>query len=275
MEPQEMYDSCVSELKSFVDAAGYSDVVIGLSGGIDSSVVTAMAVDAFDAEHVHGVMLPGPYSSEHSISDAEELASNLDIDTTTVSICEPFEAFENALANACRGELAGVAAENTQARCRMICIMALSNTYNWMMLNTGNKSEAMVGYSTLYGDTAGAYAPIGGLYKSDVYAVARFRNDQAQFKDELPPIPENVLEKPPSAELSFGQSDEDCLGITYAMLDRILVMAMEKKLSVEEIVSEGGFSTDQVKSVLDRVERYAYKRALEPPFPQTDFYEVT
>ncbi len=274
MKPREMYESCVHELKSFVNAAGFADVVIGLSGGIDSSVVATMAVDALGADHVYGVLLPGPYSTEHSIDDAEELASNLEVETTTVSICEPFEAFEHALASACGGELSGVAAENTQARCRMICIMALSNTYDRMMLNTGNKSEAMMGYSTLYGDTAGAYAPIGGLYKSDVYNVARFRNDQAQHNGEIPPIPENVLIKPPSAELSFGQSDEGCLGITYAMLDKILVMAIEEKMSVDEIVSSGEFNADQVESVLNRVERYAYKRAAEPPFPQTVFYDA-
>lgn len=207
MQPSEMYRICTGALRDYVTGAGFTDVVIGLSGGIDSSVVAVMAADALGADHVHGVLLPGPYSSEHSFFDAEELARNLHIETRTISICEPFEAFERVLGAACGGELSGLAAENTQARCRMTCLMALSNAHDWMMLNTGNKSESMTGYSTLYGDTAGAFAPMGGIYKTDVYAVARWRNDCALELGEIAPIPENVLVKPPSAELSADQSD--------------------------------------------------------------------
>ncbi len=223
MQPCDMYRICTDELRDFVTGAGFADVVIGLSGGIDSSVVAVMAVDALGAGHVHGVLLPGPYSSEHSIVDAEELARNVRIDVRTVSICEPYEAFERVLARACGGELSGLAAENTQARCRMVCLMALSNAYGWMLVNTGNKSEAMMGYSTLYGDTAGAFAPLGGLYKTDVYALARWRNERALERGDVAPIPENVLLKAPSAELSLDQSDEGSLGIDYATLDRILI----------------------------------------------------
>ena len=178
MEPLEMYDACTAALGSFLRDAGFSEVVIGLSGGMDSSLVAVMAADALGAAHVHGVMLPGPYSSESSIDDAEALAANLGIEVRTVSICEPFEAFESVLARACGGALSGLAAENTQARCRMVCLMALSNAHGWLMLNTGNKSEACMGYSTLYGDTAGAFAPLGGVYKTDVFAMARARNRQ-------------------------------------------------------------------------------------------------
>ncbi len=272
MQPQQMYEICVDALKDYTHDAGFQDVVLGLSGGIDSSVTAVMAVDAFGADHVHGVLLPGPFSSEHSVSDAKASADSLCIRTDMVSICEPFKAFEQVLEDPCGGELVGTAAENTQARCRMICLMALSNTYDWMMLNTGNKSEAMMGYSTLYGDTAGAFAPLGGLYKTDVYAVARWRNDHAKQTETLLPIPENVLTKPPSAELSLGQSDEKSLGISYEALDQILIMAFEHSMTIDDIVDKSNFSYDQVNNVVKRAASYAFKRALEPPYPQADFY---
>lgn len=272
MQPQQMYQACVDALRDYVDAAGFEDVVIGLSGGIDSSVVAVMAVDAFGADHVHGVLLPGPYSSDHSVDDAEALAANLGIDVRTVSICEPFEAFEHVLARACGGELAGLAAENTQARCRMVCLMAISNARGWMMLNTGNKSEACMGYSTLYGDTAGAFAPMGGVYKTDVYAMARWRNRRAAERGEVLPVPVNVFVKPPSAELAPNQSDEDSMGIDYATLDRILVEHVERGCDAAELVS-AGFDAAQVDYVVARTRSYAFKRALEPPYPAARFYE--
>lgn len=212
MNPQQMYEACTDALGAFVRSAGFTDVVIGLSGGMDSTLVAVMAHDALGADHVHGVMLPGPYSSESSIDDAEALAANLGISNITVPICEPFEAFEAVLARACGGALIGLAAENTQARCRMVCLMALSNAHGWLMLNTGNKSEAAMGYSTLYGDTAGAFAPLGGVYKTDVFAMARWRNRRAVEEGTCGPIPVNVFVKPPSAELAPDQEDEKSLG---------------------------------------------------------------
>lgn len=271
VQSQEKYETCVSALKSYADTAGFSDAVIGLSGGIDSAVIAVMSVDAFGADHVHGVLLPGPYSSEHSVEDAQELADNLGIAAQTVSILEPFEAFERVLAKACGGELTGLAAENTQARCRMVCLMALSNQFGWMLVNTGNKSEAMMGYSTLYGDTAGAFAPMGGLYKTDVYAVGRWRNEQAAREGRTPPIPESIFAKPPSAELAPDQQDEKSLGISYADLDEILVAAVEHGETVDEIVARG-FSEATVRETLATAERYAFKRAMEPPYPQNRFY---
>ncbi|WP_139651877.1 NAD(+) synthase [Raoultibacter phocaeensis] len=272
MGPHEKYAACVQGLKSYAANAGFTEAVIGLSGGIDSAVAAVMAADAFGAERVHGVLLPGPYSSDHSVDDAQQLADNLGIDAQTISILEPFEAFERVLAKACGGELKGLAAENTQARCRMVCLMALSNAYGWMLVNTGNKSEAMMGYSTLYGDTAGAFAPMGGLYKTDVYAVGRWRNEQALRAGEVPPIPENIFIKPPSAELAPDQQDEKSLGIAYSQLDRILVAQVEQGKSVEEIVREGIAAQETVLEVLATVERYAFKRAMEPPFPSDTFY---
>ncbi len=271
MQADERYELCVKALQEYAQNAGFSSALIGLSGGIDSAVTAVMAVDAFGADSVHGVLLPGPYSSDHSVEDAQELADNLGISTQTISILEPFEAFERVLARPCGGELSGLASENTQARCRMVCLMALSNKYGWMLVNTGNKSEAMMGYSTLYGDTAGAFAPMGGLYKTTVYEVGRWRNEQAHLRNEVPPIPERTFTKPPSAELAPGQQDEYSLGLSYAELDGILIAHMEQGVSVEELV-ERGFAREMVDDVLARAERYAYKRALEPPYPQVRCY---
>ena len=272
VENSERYRLCVNALKGFMDDAGFSDVVIGLSGGMDSSLVAVMCADALGADRVHGVLMPGPYSTDHSVDDALDLARNLGIRTRTVSIAEPYRAFEAALAEACGGKLSGLAAENTQARCRMVCLMALSNAYGWMLVNTGNKSEAMMGYSTLYGDTAGAFAPIGGLYKTDVFAVARWRNRQAEIAGEVPPIPEHVFVKPPSAELSPDQEDEKSMGIDYPTLDRLLKAHVDRGLDAAALVSEG-FDAADVERVLRTVRAAAFKRALEPPCPDATFYE--
>lgn len=271
MNPNQMYWECVESLKEYARNAGFSDCVIGLSGGMDSALVAVMCVDAFGAQHVHGYMMPGPYSTDHSLTDARELAQNLGIEAQVISILEPFEAFKKVLAQPCGGELKGLANENTQARCRMVCLMAMSNQYGWMLVNTGNKSEAMMGYSTLYGDTAGAFAPIGGLYKTTVYQVARARNEEAASKGEAPPIPDHVFTKPPSAELSPDQEDEKSLGIDYASLDRILIGYFEEGISCEGLVSDQQ-SIEEVQRIVRRAEGYAFKRALEPPYPSVRFY---
>ncbi len=271
MDAQKVYERCVGATRDFMTTAGFSDAVIGLSGGMDSSLVAVMAADALGPDHVHGVLLPGPYSSAHSVEDAQELADNLGIPSKTISICEPFEAFESVLRRACGGKLEGLAAENTQARCRMVCLMALSNAYGWLMLNTSNRSEAMMGYSTLYGDTAGAFAPIGGVYKTDVYVVARWRNNQAVQAGKAAPIPERVFEKAPSAELSPGQEDEKSLGIGYPTLDGILRLLNEGGCSPEEVVA-AGYQAELVEKVARTRSATAFKRALEPPF--VEVYEA-
>lgn len=272
MQSGEQYEACVEALKAYVQDAGFTDVVLGLSGGMDSTLVAVMCVDAFGAHRVHGVMLPGPYSSDHSLDDAHELADNLGIETSVISICEPYEAFKQVLAAPAGGELVGLAAENTQARCRMVCLMALSNAHRWMLVNTSNKSEAMMGYSTLYGDTAGAFAPLGGLYKTDVYALARWRNEESVRQGATPPIPSQVFTKPPSAELSPGQEDEKSMGIDYATLDRLLKAHVEQGLDCEELVA-AGFPRAEVERITATVAGTAFKRALEPPFPSAAFYE--
>ncbi len=266
MQVDEQHQLCLQGLKVYAHDAGFTDAVIGLSGGIDSSVVTTLCVEAFGAAHVHGVLLPGPYSSDHSVTDAQALAHNLGIATTVLPIIQAYEAFSELLAEACGGELTGLASENTQARCRMVCLMALSNAHGWMLVNTGNKSEAAMGYSTLYGDTAGAYAPIGGLYKTDVFAMARWLNDRAIQRGKCAPIPEHVLIKPPSAELSPGQEDEKSLGVDYASLDRVLAAHLEQGAGVDDLVARG-FDRALAKRVVHTVASYAYKRATEPPFP--------
>lgn len=271
MDNAQKYELCLQALKDYAANAGFTDVVIGLSGGIDSSLTAALSVDAFGADHVHGYMLPGPYSSDHSLTDAEDLAKNLGISAQVISILEPYEGFEQALQKVMGGDLTGLAMENTQARCRMVCLMALSNRYNWMLVNTGNKSEAMMGFSTLYGDTAGAFAPLGGLYKTDVYNVARWRNEKAAEDGEVPPIPENVFVKPPSAELSPGAQDEKAMGIDYATLDKILEAHYEHGKTAEEVAALG-YPLSQVEGVISRSDGYAFKRAMEPPFPQAKFY---
>ena len=152
MDLEQKYILSVQALKDYAQQAGFNEVVLGLSGGIDSALVAVMCVDAFGADRVHAYMLPGPYSTDHSLTDAEELGANLGIKTEVISIVGPYEAFVAALEPAAGGKLSGLASENTQARCRMVCLMALSNTYGWMMVNTGNKSVAAMGFSTLFGD---------------------------------------------------------------------------------------------------------------------------
>ena len=271
MDLEQKYQTGLHALKEYASAAGFTDVVIGLSGGIDSSLTAVMCVEAFGADHVHGFMLPGPYSTDHSLKDARDLADNLGIETQVISILEPYEGFERALHKVMGGDLEGLACENTQARCRMVCFMALSNCFNWMLVNTGNKSEAMMGFSTLYGDTAGAYAPLGGFYKTDIFALSRWCNERAEEQGVIPPIPHHVLIKPPSAELSPGAEDEKTLGVDYATLDKILIAHYDQGKTAEEVAALG-FDLEQVQSIIVRADSYAYKRAMEPPFPQNPFY---
>ena len=178
-------------LHDYVTKSKFNDVVIGISGGLDSAVIATLAVDALGAEHVHGVSMPGPYSSDGSITDAETLAENLGIDLQSVSISTPFASLRESLDDACGGKVEGLGLENMQARIRMIDLMTISNTKGWLVLNTGNKSEAAVGFSTLYGDTAGAFAPLGDVYKTQIYELARWRNQDGA------PLPDENVSKPP------------------------------------------------------------------------------
>ncbi len=244
-----------------VREAGFTDVIIGLSGGLDSSVVATLAVEALGADHVHGVLMPGPYTSASSIKDASQLALNLGIDAPAFPITQTFAAFCIEWEACLEEPLEGLAAENTQARLRMCILMALSNAKGWMVLNTGNLSEAAMGYSTLYGDTAGALAPIGGLYKTEVFQLAAFLNQQAEAAGKVAPIPQNVLTKPPSAELSEEQTDEASLGISYGELDELLWQMVDQNIPAADISPEA-------ERIWKRYQQNAFKRAQEPPFAQ-------
>ncbi len=252
-------DGICAQTAAFVQEAGFTDVLIGLSGGLDSSVVAALACKALGHEHVHGILMPSPYTSADSVRDASELAQGLGISAPAFPITQTFATFADDYETFLDEPLSGLAAENTQARLRMCILMALSNARGWMVLNTGNRSEAAMGYSTLYGDTAGAFAPIGGLYKTEVFALAAHLNEQACQAGAQPPIPHNILVKPPSAELSFGQTDEASLGISYDELDELLFQMTDEGLPPESISSEA-------QRIWERYEKNAFKRALEPPF---------
>lgn len=261
----EAYRVCVDGLDEYAKGMHSSEVVIGLSGGIDSALVACMCAEVFGPERVLAYMLPGPYSSRESLIDAQGLARNLGIRACRISIEDAYNSFVVNLAEHCPGFTRTVAAENTQARCRMVYLMGLANFHGCMMVNTGNKSEAMMGYSTLYGDTAGAYAPIGGLYKTDVFAMARWINGEALASKGEPVIPVNIITKPPSAELRPDQRDEDTLG-SYAELDKLLIDHVERGLDASALVA-AGYDAAEVERVTNRVAFYEFKRALEPTFP--------
>ncbi len=271
MQEEAMYRHCVEALKGFVHDAGFTEVVLGLSGGIDSALTAAMCVDAFGAPLVHGVLMPGPYSSAHSVDDALELAKNLGIATKTIPIDEAYQSFSLMFEESFGQRMQGLADQNTQARCRMVVLMALSNSFGWLLINTGNKSEAMTGYSTLYGDTAGAFAPLGGVYKSEVYKLSHWYNQNCKAEGHPPAIPENSLSKAPSAELAPGQDDEKALGLSYGELDGILKALVEEGKTPSQVV-DAGFSEASVSRVMGKIGGSAFKRRQEPPFPDTPFY---
>jgi NAD+ synthase (glutamine-hydrolysing) len=256
---REVYEALVLGTRDYVRKNGFSDVLIGLSGGIDSSIVAVIAVDALGAEHVHGVLMPSRYSSEHSVTDAEVLAANLGIATYTVPIEPAHQAFDTMLRDVFTGTQPNLAEENVQARIRGNVLMTISNKFGWMVLTTGNKSEMATGYATLYGDMAGGFAVIKDVPKTLVYALCHERNERAGR--DL--IPRNVLEKPPSAELAPGQVDADSLP-PYETLDPILEGYVEQDLSVAELEARG-FDADVVRRVARMVDRNEYKRRQAPP----------
>lgn len=246
--------------RDYVVKNGFSDVLVGLSGGLDSSVVATAAVDALGAEHVHGLLMPGPYSSEGSLTDAAELADNLGIQTWTVPITEALDCFNAVLAEPCGGEVKGLAEENVQARIRAVYLLTTANAHGWLVLNTGNKSEAAMGFSTLGGDTAGVYAPVGQMYKSDLYPLAQWRMQKG------PSIPQAAIDKAPSAELYPGAKDQDRLP-PYELLDETLLDHVEGGLSAGELV-EKGTSSALARNVLSGLVQTEFKRRLEPMGPK-------
>jgi NAD+ synthase (glutamine-hydrolysing) len=256
---QEVYEALVTGTRDYVHKNGFQDVVIGLSGGVDSSLVAAIAVDALGADHVVGVLIPSRYSSTGRVTDAELLATALGMRTLTVPIEAAHTAFLDMLAEPFTGLDSGLAEENLQARVRGTLLMTLSNKFDWLVLTTGNKSEMATGYSTLYGDMAGGFAVIKDVPKMLVYALCRDRNERAGRAL----IPEAVLEKPPSAELRPDQKDSDSLP-DYAVLDPIVEGYVEEDLSVAELEA-AGHESDQVRRVAKLIDRNEYKRRQAPP----------
>jgi NAD+ synthase (glutamine-hydrolysing) len=253
-ELEQLRRGLVLALRDYVRKNGFTDVVFGLSGGIDSALVAALATEALGAVHVHAVSMPSRYSSEGTRTDARRVAESLGCDFREISIEDVVGAYDGAL-----GGLEGLSAENLQARIRGMMLMALSNTHGWLVLATGNKSELSVGYSTLYGDLAGGFAPIKDVYKTDVYRLARHLNESAGR--EL--VPESILERAPSAELRADQRDEDSLP-PYALLDRVLEEYVELDRSREELLADG-FGPDVVERALALIDRAEYKRRQAPP----------
>ncbi len=253
----EVYRALVLGTRDYVQKNNFKKVIIGLSGGIDSSLTAAIAVDALGAANVVGVAMPSCYSSSHSLEDAEALAKNLGIEYRLVPIDAAFQAYLETMAPAWPGTEPNVAEENLQARIRGNILMALSNKYGWLVLTTGNKSEVSVGYSTLYGDMAGGFTPIKDIYKTAVYALSRYRNTLGMV------IPERSLTKAPSAELRPDQTDQDTLP-PYDVLDGILEAYVEDDRSVAEIVAMG-YDEAIVRRVIRMVNINEYKRRQAPP----------
>lgn len=256
-DDEEVYSALVVGLRAYAAKNGFSSVLIGLSGGIDSALVAAIACDALGAQHVYGVSMPSKYSSEHSKGDAAELARRTGLNFRTVPIEPMFDAYMGSL------ELTGLAEENLQSRLRGTMLMAISNQEGQIVLAPGNKSELAVGYSTLYGDSVGAYGPIKDVYKTTVFRLARWRNRAAQERGQTPPIPEASISKPPSAELRPGQMDTDSLP-DYDVLDRILELYVDRDQGKDAIVA-AGFDEELVARTLRMVDTAEYKRRQYPP----------
>jgi NAD+ synthase (glutamine-hydrolysing) len=248
----QVWNALVLGLRDYVQKNGFKSVVLGLSGGIDSAVVASIAADAIGGKNVFGISMPSKFSSEHSKDDASELAENIGCHYSTVAIENMVASFETQL------ELSDVARENLQARMRGVILMAESNTRGHLTLTTGNKSELAVGYSTIYGDSVGGFAPLKDVEKTLVWQLAKWRNAWALENGETPPIPENSISKPPSAELRPDQTDQDSLP-EYDLLDAILDAYVEKRMSAKQIIA-AGFNAETVHRVLTLVDRAEWKR---------------
>ena len=256
-ESEEIWEGLVLGLKDYVEKNNFKSVLIGLSGGIDSALVATLAADAIGADRVYGVAMPSKYSSEHSLTDAKQLAENIGLNYRIIEIT-PMVA--NLLENL---RLDGVAEENLQARVRGITLMGLSNQEGHLVLATGNKSELAVGYSTLYGDAVGGFAPIKDLYKTQVWHLATWRNELAILQGQTPPIPVNSITKEPSAELAPNQKDSDSLP-PYEVLDKILNIYIDQDGGRPKALA-AGFNPELVDKVVRLVDRAEYKRRQYPP----------
>jgi NAD+ synthase (glutamine-hydrolysing) len=256
----EVYAALVTGTRDYVNKNGFRSVILALSGGIDSALTATIAADAVGPQRVHVVLMPSRHSSEHSVTDAEDLVKRQGLQARTVPISSVVDAFEAEL------DLSGLAAENLQARIRGMILMSLSNQEGHLVLTTGNKSELATGYSTLYGDSAGGFAPIKDVPKTLVWDLSRWRNRQAASRGQTPPIPENSITKPPSAELAPGQMDSDTLP-DYTVLDVLLDDYVEQDMGSAELVA-AGHDPDLVERVIRMVDHAEYKRRQYPPGPK-------
>ena len=260
--PEDVYTAMMVGLHDYVERNGFPGVILGLSGGIDSALSAAVAVDALGADRVWGVMLPSKYTSDESLEDARECARLLGCRHDVVSIAPGVDGIDEMLP-----QLTGLAAENVQARLRMVALMALSNSGGQMLLTTGNKSEMSVGYATLYGDMAGGYSVLKDAYKTTVFALSRWRNankPEGSLGPDGPVMPERVITKPPTAELRPGQKDEDSLP-PYSVLDRILEGLVDKEMSVTEVATATGADESLVADIESKLLKAEYKRRQAPP----------
>jgi NAD+ synthase (glutamine-hydrolysing) len=256
----EVYEALVTGTRDYVRKNGFTSVVLGLSGGIDSALVATIATDALGADAVYAVALPSRYSSDHSLGDAQDLARRQGIHFQVIPIASIVDAYEKEV------DLHGLAAENLQARVRGTTLMGLSNEHGHLVLTTGNKSELATGYSTLYGDSAGGFAPIKDVTKTTVWELARWRNAQAEEVGHTPPIPENSISKPPSAELRPDQLDTDSLP-PYEKLDAILEDYVERDLGRDALL-DAGHDPALVDRIIRLVDAAEYKRRQYPPGPK-------
>lgn len=253
----EMWQALVMGLRDYVGKNGFRSIVLGLSGGIDSALVAAIAIDALGAKRVNGVAMPSKYSSNHSVEDAQALADATGIHFRITPIAPMVDAFMDNVV------LKGLAEENLQARVRGTTLMGISNQEGHLVLATGNKSELAVGYSTLYGDAVGGFAPIKDIYKTDVWALSRYRNALAVERGEVPPIPERSITKEPSAELRPDQKDSDSLP-DYPLLDQVLRAYVDEDHGYEALLADG-FDPELVRRVISLVDKAEYKRRQYPP----------
>jgi NAD+ synthase len=261
-----IYQAMVLGLSDYVRKNKFPGVVLGLSGGIDSALTAAVAVDALGADRVHCVMMPSPYTSKESLEDAAAVAEFLECELREINIGPAMEAYRTMLAPSFEGREPDITEENIQSRARGVTLMALSNKFGWMVLSTGNKSEMSAGYATLYGDMCGGYAVLKDVYKTAVFELSRWRN-QRRLPGFMGPsgrvMPERVITKPPSAELKPDQTDQDTLP-PYDKLDDILECLIEHEMTVEQIVARG-HSEETVRMVWRMLDRAEYKRRQAPP----------
>ena len=255
-ELEDIYNALVLGTKDYVEKNGFNGIILGSSGGIDSALTAAIAYDALGSSKVNTVMMPFDFTADISINDAQELADNMSINHSIISIKKMYEAFSNSLVESFKGKDPDKTEENLQSRCRGVTLMALSNKLGFLVLTTGNKSEAAVGYSTLYGDTAGGFSVLKDVSKTLVYELANYRNQIT------PIIPQRIIDRPPSAELAPDQKDTDSLP-DYDVLDPIIEMYVEKDLSPEEIISKG-YEDSEVRRILALIDFNEYKRRQVP-----------